>query len=388
MKRTTLRARLAGMSMVELMVAMVIGLLGVIVIFQVFALNEGVRRSTTAGSDEQTSGILGLTLIERELRHAGFGINDFEIIGCTMQMFDAMRTPSDVPDFPLSGVAITSNADTTPDVITVMYGGVTQTTVPVELSSDMADPTTRFELKYRFGFEMNDVLLVAQQGGAPCTMRQVTALPATSAEAYLEHSPGARFNKPAGTPLAYGALANARVFNLGAFPVRNQITVINDSANPSENNQLVATNVLAEIADPIPMGEQIVHLKAEYGLDDGTNNGTVLRDVYQADDNAVDGFTTTSPTTPEGWQRVRSVRLALVSRSNAPERPTIGTACDATPEWSPALDNDTYPVRWARGPDAPLGRPIDVRTTPDWRCFKYKVYETVVPLRNMLWRQA
>jgi type IV pilus assembly protein PilW len=54
MKRTTLRARLAGMSMVELMVAMVIGLLGVIVIFQVFALNEGVRRSTTSGSDEQT----------------------------------------------------------------------------------------------------------------------------------------------------------------------------------------------------------------------------------------------------------------------------------------------------------------------------------------------
>jgi type IV pilus assembly protein PilW len=50
MKRTTLRARLAGMSMVELMVAMVIGLLGVIVIFQVFALNEGVRRSTTSGS--------------------------------------------------------------------------------------------------------------------------------------------------------------------------------------------------------------------------------------------------------------------------------------------------------------------------------------------------
>ena len=105
-------------------------------------------------------------------------------------------------------------------------------------------------------------------------------------------------------------------------------------------------------------------------------------------DNAVDGFTTTSPTTPEGWQRVRSVRVALVSRSNAPERPTVGTACDAMPEWSPALDNDTYPVRWARGPDAPLGRPIDVRTTPDWRCFKYKVYETVVPLRNMLWRQA
>jgi type IV pilus assembly protein PilW len=275
-----------------------------------------------------------------------------------------------------------------PDVISVIYGGITQTTVPVELSSDMADPTTRLELTYRFGFGVNDVVLVAQQGGAPCTMRQVTALPATAADAYLEHAPGARFNKPAGTPVAYGALTNARVFNLGPFPVRNQITVINDSPNPSENNQLVATNILAEIADPIPMGEQIVHLKAEYGLDDGNDNGTVVRDVYQAGDNVVDGFSSVSPNTPEGWQQVRSVRVALVSRSNAPERPTVGNACDATPEWSAALDNDTYPVRWARGPDAPLGRPIDVRTSVDWRCFKYKVYETVVPLRNMLWRQA
>jgi type IV pilus assembly protein PilW len=85
---------------------------------------------------------------------------------------------------------------------------------------------------------------------------------------------------------------------------------------------------------------------------------------------------------------VRSVRLALVSRSNAPERPNAGTDCDATPAFSAALDNDTYPVRWARGPDAPLGRPIDVRTSADWQCYKYKVYETVVPLRNMLWRQA
>jgi type IV pilus assembly protein PilW len=387
MKRTTLRTRLSGMSIVELMVAMVIGLLGVIVIFQVFAVNEGVRRSTTAGSDEQTSGILGLTLIERELRHAGFGINDFDLIGCTMRMYDSMRTPSDVPDFALSAVTITANADEVPDVISVIYGGTTQTTAPVALSSDMADEKSRFELIYRFGFAVDDVLLVGQPGAA-CTLRQVTALPPNNAEAYLEHNVGPRFNRAEGTPEVYQALPGARVMNLGAFPVRNQITVINDSANPSENNQLVATNIWAQIADPIPMGEQIVQLKAEYGIDDGVDNGTVVRDVYQPDDNIVDKFTNVSPTTPEGWQRVRSVRLALVSRSNAPERPNSGTVCDATPAFSAALDNDAYPVRWARGPDAPLGRPIDVRTSADWQCYKYKVYETVVPLRNMLWRQA
>jgi type IV pilus assembly protein PilW len=136
------------------------------------------------------------------------------------------------------------------------------------------------------------------------------------------------------------------------------------------------------------MAEQIVQLKAEYGLDDGVDNGTVVRENFQADDNIVDKYTTDSPKDAAGWGRVRSVRLALVSRSNAPERSISGNGCDATPDYSAATNDDTYPVRWARGPDAPKGRPIDVRTIADWRCYKYKVYETVVPLRNMLWRQA
>ena len=58
-----------------------------------FAVNEGVRRGTTAGSDEQTSGLLGLVLLERELRHAGFGINDLDLIGCTMRTYATCGSP-------------------------------------------------------------------------------------------------------------------------------------------------------------------------------------------------------------------------------------------------------------------------------------------------------
>jgi hypothetical protein len=29
-----------------------------------------------------------------------------------------------------------------------------------------------------------------------------------------------------------------------------------------------------------------------------------------------------------------------------------------------------------------------VRNTANWQCFKYRVYETTVPLRNVLWRQS
>jgi len=394
MQRHTSHRNQLGLSIVELMVAMVISLIGVLVIFQVFAVNEGVRRSTTGGSDEQTSGLLGLMLLERELRTAGFGINDPDLVGCNMRVYDNMRAPAMQPDFPLSPVQLVSNAGTVPDVIRVIYGGVSQTTAAVPLSIAQEDPTLPLQLTFRFGFLNGDVMVVGQEG-MNCTLREVTGpYPLLAGVVELEHGVGAytngytkdsqtpRFNNPAGTPGLY-AKELGKVMNLGPNPVRNEITVVNNDPDPARNNQLVTQNMLAQMAGFTPVAEQIVHLKAEYGLDDGNDNGTVIRAVYNSGDNAVDGYTGVSPATPNGWRQVLSVRLAIVSRTNIIEKPIVGPGCDATPDWG----DPTYPVRWARGPDAPQGRPIDVRATPNWRCFKYRVYETTVPLRNMLWRQ-
>jgi type IV pilus assembly protein PilW len=401
-RRTSAR-RQSGMSIVELMVATVISLVGVLVIFQVFAVNEGVRRGTTAGSDEQTSGLLGLMLLERELRHAGFGINDLSAIGCNMKMWDNNASPKDVTAFPLSAVQIESKTGSTPDVLRVIYRGTPPPVTPppppinpvaVKLSIEMSDQTSPFKLQYLFGFLPGDVVLVSG-AGVDCTLREVTATPSlgmggvelqhqsgTYTNGYTGESQTARFNKAAGTPVIYQAAA--KVQNLGPAPVRNEITVRNGETNPAQNNQLVLTNMLGDSSQVLPVAEQIVQLKAEYGMDDSTNNNTITRAAYNADDNIVDNYTKDSPTTAADWQRVRSVRIAIVSRSQVAERPNAGTTCDATPDWGSAQ----YPVRWARGPDSPQGRPIDVRTGPDWRCYKYKVYETTVPLRNMLWRQA
>ena len=394
MQPQTLRNRQLGLSIVELMVAIVISLLGVLVIFQVFAVNEGVRRSTTSGSDEQTSGLLGLMLLERELRHAGFGMNDPDLVGCNMRVYDNMRAPAIQPDFPLAPVQIVSNAGIVPDVIRVIYGGVSQTTAAVPLSIGPDDPTQPLQLYYRFGFLNGDVFVVGQDG-ANCTLREVTGpYPLLAGVIELQHGTGAytnahtkssqtpRFNNPAGTPGLY-AKDLGKVMNLGPNPVRDEISVVNDSVNPANNNQLVTQNLWAQMAGFTPVAEQIVHLKAEYGMDDGKNNGTVLRATYKSSDNVVDNYTGVSPATPNDWRLVLSVRLAIVSRTNIIEKPIAGAACDATLDWG----DPNYPVRWARGPDAPQGRAIDVRTAPNWRCFKYRVYETTVPLRNMLWRQ-
>lgn len=46
-------SRHAGFSLVELMVAVVIGLIGTLVMFQVFAVSEGQKRTTASGGDGQ-----------------------------------------------------------------------------------------------------------------------------------------------------------------------------------------------------------------------------------------------------------------------------------------------------------------------------------------------
>ena len=399
MKPMNLRKRARGFSIVELMVAMVISLIGTIVIFQVYAVNEEVRRSATAGGDEQTNGLVGLMMVERELRHAGYGINDSDLIGCNMVTYDTERTPNFPPAYPLAPVFIQANAAAIPDVVRVIYAGVSFTTVPVKLAAEMATVTTFPVVRYAYGYRAGNMVVIGEKN-LNCTIREITQISGTEAQtingAYVDWTGGTRttrWNNPAGTPAAYSG--QGKVINLGDLlddtrpPRYNEITVQTGMADPALNNKLVIQNLWGQTATFVPVSEQIVQLKAEYGMDDGLDNNTVPPHALAKDDGIVDRYTTVNPATADDWRLVKTLRLAIVSRSAQRLKPTEGaTACDATPDYDPAVANTTYPVRWAFGPDAPKGRPLDVRGSPidtNWRCYKYQVYETTVPLRNVLW---
>ncbi len=91
----------AGFSLVDIMVGMVLGLLGTIVIFQVFSVSESIKRTTTSGGEAQQNGAAGLFILQRALKASGYGINSN----------DVNPTP----------VQITVGAGGTPDTITVSY---------------------------------------------------------------------------------------------------------------------------------------------------------------------------------------------------------------------------------------------------------------------------
>ncbi len=70
----SLRARKSrGFSLMELMVGVVIGLIATLIIFQVFAVSEGLKRNTTAAGDAQTTGLISSFILGQELGNAGSG---------------------------------------------------------------------------------------------------------------------------------------------------------------------------------------------------------------------------------------------------------------------------------------------------------------------------
>ena len=56
-----------GVTLVELLVGMTIGLLSVVIITQVMAVSEEQKRTTSSGSDAQVNGALALSSLQREV---------------------------------------------------------------------------------------------------------------------------------------------------------------------------------------------------------------------------------------------------------------------------------------------------------------------------------
>src|SRR5271169_3120696 len=103
----------SGFSLVDVMVGMVIALLGTIIIFQVFSVSEGIKRTTTSGGDAQQNGSMAMFTLENSLQQAGYGI---------FPNGTTWAWPTN-PD-PASAVPVTITVGATPavsDSLTLMY---------------------------------------------------------------------------------------------------------------------------------------------------------------------------------------------------------------------------------------------------------------------------
>jgi type IV pilus assembly protein PilW len=388
-----------GFTLVEVMVGVLIGLIATVVIFQVFAVSEGQKRTTTGGSDAQQNGGFSLFQIERDIRMAGYGLNHMALLGCKI---NGWYEPGGAGfEFRLVPVEITNGAGGAPDEIRLTFGSSDLFMAPAKLLQTMPSPSATYKVDNRFGFREGD-LVVAAEAGRDCTLAQVSEVPGTPGQSdNVVHNSGnytnpqganvpTQYNRPGGLPppndISYNAWNPAtntggRLFNLGPAP-----TVVTYRIR---NSQLEAVNGLTPgiVGATAVLSDGIVQLQAQYGYD-GNGDGRV---PLTAPSNAAvvvgsnaDSWSDSMPAaaTPVDWSRVIAVRLVVTARSQTPERPDPTTGlCETT----------TVLPRWiAPDPGAtPPGVDLDVRPAfadvNEWRCYRYRTFEVVVPIRNMVW---
>lgn len=379
-------ARHAGFTLVEVLVGLIIGLLGSLIIFQVFAISESKKRTTTAGSDAQQNGSFALHVLERTLRTAGSNIvptnspgNPEGIVGCNTLAYNASATPADRPGFRLAPVIIIDGGGGASDTIRVVAGNADSLSRPVLLNAAFAASDTSFNLRNTFGFNFPslaaaDLFVAVEKPGAAipypsCTIHQVSSAPAASGGGPLNRLSGGLniFNK--GGNYATGYSASASVYNLGPSPIATDYSVVNTAIT----NQLVATDLLGR-TPALALVDDVVNIQAQYGID-STSTSNVI-DSWQEPTGAWDAAVLTAAQITQ----IKAVRLGIVIRSAILEKGTAG-ACDTTVVATKPrpLTADTTIV-----PNKIAGPVMDVSTVPNWQCMRYKTYETVIPIRNMI----
>lgn len=343
-----------GISLVELMVALVIGAIAVLVVMQVFRLSEGSRRTTVGGDDAQITGAVAITALQREIKQAGFGTSAFAVLGCSITTPGGWTVPNVAPVVinpqTAGGAALIPGADPNTDTLLITTGSTSAAPEGDLVSSQ--GPQNVYAVATPTSFAVNDLVAAAVvPRPAPCalTLERVTAVVAPS---------------PPTVTVAVGvpAMTNGALYNFGpapqilAYRVRNgNLTVCDFMAN---NCSLVASIDDATIWVPISNG--IVSLRAEYGRDTTPSPMDAVVDVF-------DQATPAAPANVQcGWARVAGLRLAVVARSGELAREDVTAAA---PQWS-----------------ASDAAPIDLSANADWRRFRYKTFETTAPLRNVAWQ--
>ena len=379
------RHRAGGFSLIELLVGVVIGLVGILVMFQMYALWDAHTRSTTAGGDAQVGGTLAMFNLERDIKPAGmgFGTATPPFMGCTVDFAD--QATGRTLTFPLAPVVIEPGPGGSADTISVLYGNSSFYSSREVLVGSTASTKT---LKRRGGFRAGDLAVVAANptgvpGGAVCSLIQVTgtsnpdnktidhASSGTYANYYDPAASAPRFNAAGGSGAGY---LGGEIYSLGPAPHRNVWRVAGGRVL-TRSDEIFGTG-------PLDVAEGVINLKAEYGVD---SNGD-----GQISDTAPTEWTAAPPA---DFTRVLAIRVAILVRSNQFERGNNNGAA------APTGATPTAPVYTsAAGAETPFVM-TNVDGTADsfgpnnadpnnWRYYRYRVYEKVIPLRNMVWGTA
>ncbi|MCX7164535.1 MAG: hypothetical protein WCI19_01085 [Betaproteobacteria bacterium] len=441
------RKSAAGFSLVEVLIGTLLSMVTFLIMFQMFDSWDKNRRSTSAGGGAAVTGALALFRLERDLRLAGFGFGNAVELGCTVNAYDATRA-NEAASSSGAVSATSTHAFSFPLVPFQIYGGTAAAGSPQQIAtlygSSEASQATRFAATAAAGaqpytdatttstqmdvgalgnIQQGDLVIMAQETTPYlCDLMEVTnnglaggrifehkdstqgdychfytdthtppcALPNTN----LSTNTTPRFNNPGFA----GPTPTGRIYVLGPRPQRRVWQIRNGRTLAFANDLptytvssagVVTAEAVNEFTD---VADNIINLQAQYVFSSTAPAACTASATWRTD-------TPSAACQGSVW----AVRIALLARSDQFEK-TWGVPVDATgfavaPRWSGGsfgmsnLNTVLNADGSVSSSDCTPARDCFTTTTlatqskdpKDWRHYRYRVLESIVPLKNVMW---
>lgn len=352
--------RTNGFSLIELMIGLALGLIGMLIVTQVLVVNNKYQASVTAAGESQSVGNLALYSIERDVKQAGYGFASPTLLGCTLTGTDNTRGIPLVVSSLIPALISPGASDDLSDQLTVAYGNSELRMSPVFLSAAYDGSAANIGLNNAFGFNAGDFFLMAQNGIAKCVMGRVSSLPTPATLAHSNTGTYGRYNKATGEGVAYSANVG-EVYDLGPdfkyvtyrVVYCSSSTYAAASCQQTPDTTHVASLLIQESllsGNVLVISDRVQTFQAQYGHDTDA-------------DGTVDLWDTVPPTTSTAWASTPVLRMGLAIKDSIRESATV--------------TNSPLSI-WDGGPAVTL--------SSEDQHYRYKTYSVVAPLRNMIWR--
>ena len=379
------------MTLIELMVALVIGLGVTLAVTTLLIAGENHKRTTTATNDAEQTGAYVFHALDGALRGAGsafaqsaYPSPDAGVLGCKLNAGGILPRAGTFP-VPFNAAALLGGAasnlrvaplliapakspDGVSDVVVVMGGSGAAGGVSRQVTA--AGGATVLTLDNAVGFVPSDLVLVSQSGTPDCLLEEVltVATPTLNlgpTQAYYTLGGVTTISTLAASTLSFvtplgNAVANNLQFELLGVDTNHTLY----SYDLLQNRSLVQSPGVADAPQPIADG--VYRMNAIYGVD---TNGDGIQDNW-AGPTDLNYDINSVMTTPATQRQIVSVRLALVVRGEYYDKNTV------TP---PTL---TLFAGLTNAALAPLQQAVNISAIDQH--YRYRVFEFTVPLRNMI----
>lgn len=400
-----------GFTLVEVLVGMAISLIAVLAIFQSFAAFEGRKKTTEASSDAQIDSAFVSTMLDREIRKAGYGFSHTTALGCATNFYNADALPKETIKR-LIPALIVNGAGGTADSIQILSAN-NQALTPLVLSGDTdstqgntTSVTRKMVVKNTFGIRVGDYFVIAnlpngvsftEPATQRCTFGQATtstglgSVTATNSifnGLAIDRASGAgpcnigdntcdagsKFNFTPTAAGAYTPLTYKQQVS-GVIPLGSLFIQTFSVNNTGQDFVLRLTSTSpGAIATPNDVAVGVVNMQAQYGID---SNGDDVIDSWEEPvgtwvNTRLDNTTQDATEIKDIW-KIKAIRMAIITRANivqkAGECPSYGSSLSIT---------------WPSGPAMSATLP----SNPAGNCYRYQVSKINVALKNVIWSAA